>query len=290
MMKKELNILICLLLTTLTAYVQPVTATVDRTKILIGEKIQLQLKGTFEKTGNVSWFTIDTIPHFEIMERQKVDSQQNQNTLTLTQIFILTSWDSGRWQIPSLQLGSSGTQPISITVGYTPFDVKKPYNDIKDIVEVKKPEQSTWYWYLIGAVLLIVLFLLFFPSGKKQENAVEEIDWNAYKKAMLQLEKIQEENWADKNVKEYYTQLIHVFRQYVQARKGIHSFSKTTDDLVIQLLQLKMPATVHSKLLQTLRLSDLVKFAKYVPTESENSESFNNIVNSIRIIEQGNAV
>lgn len=289
-MKNRVFILFISLISYIACFSQRLSAVTDTNKILIGEKIQLVLKAVIPKNEKPLWFTIDTIPHFEILDKSKIETQPNENNLVLTQTLTLTSWDSGKWQIPSFKLFNTTTKPITVFVAYTPFDVSKPYNDIKDIADVKKPEHETWYWYVIGAAILIVLFLLFFPAGKKQPRPVSEIDLNAYKKAMQQLEKIRSSNLAEKNVKEYYSQLVGVFRWYVQARKGIQSVSRTTDTLIIQLQQLNLPQDQYSHLLQVLRLSDFVKFAKFEPAAKENDEAFNTIKQSIIVIENSDAV
>lgn len=151
---------------------------------------------------------------------------------------------------------------------------------------VVEPRASNWYWYFLGAILLIALLLLIFPPGKKEDKPTEVLDENAYKKAMKELVKIKKSNVAEENVKEYYTEIVKVFRWYVHARKGIQSFSKTTDDLAIQLQQLNIPQDQFKDLLQVLKLSDLVKYAKYQPANKDNDLAFEEIAESITTIEE----
>ena len=86
--------------------------------------------------------------------------------------------------------------------------------------------------------------------------------------------------------KAYYTELINIFRTYLQQSKGIHSFQKTTDDLSRQIAGLKMGDPLYRPLVQTLQLSDFVKYAKYTPTTAEKEESWDVIKKSIVAIEQ----
>jgi hypothetical protein len=286
MMKKQVVLFTVALLCSLAVKAQPVSATPDRKTILIGEKIKLYLKGFYPENQSPVWFSIDTIPHFEIMEKSKIDTQHYQQNIILTQTYILTSWDSGRWDLPAFHLPIGRTVPVAINVAYTPFDVSKPYNDIHDVRDVKATRASNWYWYFLGAILLIALLLLIFPPGKKEDKPTEVLDENAYKKAMKELVKIKKSNVAEENVKEYYTEIVKVFRWYVHARKGIQSFSKTTDDLAIQLQQLNIPQDQFKDLLQVLKLSDLVKYAKYQPANRDNDLAFEEIAESITMIEE----
>ncbi|GAA4741914.1 hypothetical protein [Flavisolibacter ginsenosidimutans] len=244
------------------------------------------LLGTNERRVHLdSIFSPDSLPHFEVLDRGKIDTSRVAEGVYLKQTVTITSWDSGSWTLPTVNRAGKSLQPTTIEVSYTsPWDPKQPYHDIKGIIPVKDPGRSTWWWYVVGIVVLIALFMLFFPPGKKKEETT--IDSGAYKKALQQLEKLQKENLASTNVKQYYTELINIFRAYLKGAKGIQSFSKTTDDLSIQLQSLKMSQTGYNNLVQTLRLSDLVKFAQYKPDSSANSEAFNVIKESITAIEQ----
>jgi hypothetical protein len=98
------------------------------------------------------------------------------------------------------------------------------------------------------------------------------------------------EKERDPDPKAYYTTLINIFRTYLKGAKGIQSFSKTTDDLSIQLQAQKIPSPAYNSLVQTLRLSDMAKFAAYRPDGSMDQESLTIIKQSITTLEQANVV
>ena len=261
------------------------TASANKQKIVIGEPFDLTLKATISKKDSVQWLAIDTFSHFEILNTAKVDTQLNSETFILQQKITLTSWDSGKWPIPSIIFSKTKkSKPIVIDVSFSPFDANQDYHDIKDILEVPKPEKNLWYWYLIGAVLLLLLFLLLFPSKKKKkEDEVKKPDENIYKTSLLRLDKLKEANLVDPKI--FYTELIDIFRDYLHKRKDIQSFSKTTDDLAIGISNLQLQINKQKVLLQTLRLSDLVKFAQYHPSATEQTESLEIIRQNIIDIE-----
>jgi hypothetical protein len=270
----------------LSAAAQKVTATVDRQEILIGEQLKLRLQANFLKDEPLQWFDdIDTIARFEILDRSGIDTAQMEGGYVLAQTYTLTSWDSGKIQLPAFTLAQWKTKPIPVNVAYSPhpFDTTKPYNDIRDILEVKKPIEENWYWYLIFILVILGLFLLFFPRGKKKAKGEFVPDEGAFKKALKQLEKLRASN--DGDAKEYYTEMIRIFRDYLHRRRNIYSFSKTTDDLSIQMQKLNMDREQYADLLQALRLSDLVKFARYQPAKTENETSIDTIKQSIITIE-----
>lgn len=261
------------------------SASVDKASIFIGEQLQLTLKAAFPKEQTVEWLTVDSLLHFEVLSLAKPDSQLSGNDLIITQVVTLTSWDSGRWQIPSFSMaGSNKTAPLPINVTFSAFNPAQDYHDVKDILEVQKPEASKWHWYVIGAILLILLFVLLFPARKKKHPDAKPVtDETIFKKSLTSIEALQKNPPTD--AKLLYTELISIFRDYLAKRKNIQSHSKTTDDLSIQIAALQLPIEMYQPLVQTLRLSDLVKFAQFKPGKNEELDSIETIKQSIITIE-----
>lgn len=280
-MKSPVALLIILIFSFHTAFAQKVelSAAVNRNQVLIGEPVQLFLKALVPKSAPGTWFVVDTIPHFEIMERSVIDTQVTEKGLFLQQTITLTSWDSGRWQLPPFVIGRTGTQPLAITVSYSPMDPNQPYHDIKDIMDVQKGEGSSWYWYLLGIAVLIALFLLFFPPGEKKDKTAPAED--PYKAAIRRLKKLE----PGSEDKAFYTELVDIFRVYLSQKRGIASHSKTTEDLVRQLEALDLKGDDYRQLTATLQLSDMVKFARFASTRQEQEESQEVILKNIQTIE-----
>jgi hypothetical protein len=267
-------------------YKTTVKATVDKNKIFIGERIQLTLEADIPENEPIRFFIIDTIPHFEL-DRQKIDTTNTSEGTSLKQIIQITSFDSGHWVIPSLVLGENlATDSIPVDVAFSPMDSTQAYHDIKDIIDVKPAEEKKkwWLWYAIGGSVLVlglIAFLLF--RKKKPVLAVVPLPVNAYDEAMQQLGKLQKEKTDQK---QYYSRLVDIFRVYVYRKKDIHSMQKTTDDLVVQIRGLSIDREQFEKLSQSLRLSDFVKFARYVPSADDDRNTFETIKNSIVEIEK----
>jgi len=264
-----------------------VKAGVDRSQILIGEPISLTLEVDVPENEAIRFFQIDSLPHFEFLDQQKIDTSNTGSGTVLSQIIRITSFDSGHWVIPSLVLGENiATDSIPIDVGFSPFNPEQPYHDIKEIIEVtpeERKEKPKWWYLLAGAVLLIILLVLIFRKKKKPVVTMVEPPVDPFKEAMVQLENLQREK---PETKQYYSKLVDIFRIYVLNKTGIHSLQNTTDDLVSQLRGLKIPKEQFEQLAQSLRLSDFVKFAKYIPSAEDDKNSFDTINWSIQKIEQ----
>jgi hypothetical protein len=259
-----------------------VKASVDTNKILLGERFSLTLQSTQSVKENLGFFTIDSIPHFEIVSKGKIDTSRTDNRIVLRQIIQLTSFDSGHRHIPSFYFDKRArTDSIPIDVIFSDFDPKQPYHDIKDIIEVNGQRKNNWWLYVvIGAVVLTVPVVYFLKRKKKPTQIlIKTID--PYQEAMIQLKKLQSQNVS---TQQFYTELVNIFRLF--RKKGIHSLQKTTDDLILQLRSLNMNKEQFEKLTEALRLSDAVKFAKYIPEHSDNIMVLDTIKSTVQAIEQ----
>jgi hypothetical protein len=279
-------LLVLVLSLSIFAVAQRAVATVDKQKILIGEQFHLRLQANFNKGEPLDFFEVDTIPRFDILDRSGIDTSKFNDGVALVQNLTVTSWDSGKIQIAPFSLGRYQTKLLTITVAYSPspFDTTQPYHDIHDIMEVKRPSENTWYWYLIGLLILILLFLLFFPKGKPRAKGEFVSDEGAYKKALRRLDALQKKQSTDNKV--FYTELVQVFREYLNRRKNIYSFSKTTEDLSRQVKTLDLDRELYQHLVQTLMVSDFVKYAKYQASDEERRSSLGSIRETIVSIEQ----
>jgi hypothetical protein len=267
-----------------------VRASVDRQQILIGEPIRLNLEARLPPGNDSAWFSSDSLPHFEYISPGKTDSLFSTDERILRREMIITSFDSGRWVIPPITLTVDKkeylTDSIPVTVDYSKFDPRQDYHDIKDILDVNNPYTRYIGWG-IGALTLcsLLLFLFFATRKKKLALQVEEKKVplrSPLEEAILALEALRKQGLVEKGaVKDYYAELIDIFRRFIWRRFLITSMEKTNEELILRLRELKIPDKLFSGLTQVLRMSDFVKFAKYLPADSTNSENFETIHYSI---------
>ena len=262
-----------------------VKASLDRNKILIGEPIKLSVEVNIPRKEAIRFFTIDSLPHFEFLEKQKIDTSGSGNETVLKQVFKITSFDSGHWVIPSLVLEKNiATDTIPVDVDFSNFDPNQDYHDIKDIIEVNPVEKKNWLWFIISGAILFVLIIIWLLSMRKKKVVLSvQPVVNPYEEAMKQLEQLRKQKLPPN---QYYSELVDIFRLYIFRKKEILSLQKTTDDLVMQLKDINLDKEQHAQLAQALRLSDFVKFAKYIPANEDDVNVFNAIKNSITTIEQ----
>lgn len=266
-----------------------VTASVDKDKILIGEPVQLKLELALPEDQPVRWFNTDTIPHFEFIEKGIIDSSVKG---VYTQVLTITSFDSGINVIPAFSLGLNGnfylTDSIPVTVSFSPFDPTQDYHDIKDILEVKQgPDYLKWTLLAAGILLFLTLIWYLLKKYRRKPLVKEEgvSHLKALEEALLALEELQKQGLPEK---QYYTRLNDIIRWFVYRKTRIATMQKTNEEFILQLEKLGLPQEDFISLAQTLRMADAVKFAKFIPTEQEQTQSFRIVRQSIEQINNYN--
>src|SRR5436190_19101834 len=196
-----------------------VKASVNKNKILIGEPINLTIEASVPQKTAVQFF-VDTFPHFEFLEKEKIDTSATGNSILLKQTIRITSFDSGHWVIPSFVFAKKiATDTIPDDVGSSDFDPKQDYHDIKEIIEVNPPKKTDWLLYIVGALTVIVLIVIWFLLRKKKPaKPVVQPLVDPYEEALNQLDLLQKKSVTPK---EFHSRLADIFRLYIFHRKEI---------------------------------------------------------------------
>lgn len=300
------------------AIAQQATAkvTVDPVEILIGEQSVVTIEVIAPKGRNVIFpvYDSDIVHGVEVVGMIKPDTVYAHDVMTLTQRYVVTSFDSALYHIPYMPvlddmdtirtngfgLKVSSPELSDITKTYleemaeTPQDTidmeKLGAYDIKDIKEVPFVWQDYLMPILLGLLLLIILgviigaIILYNKKKKKGYFFTPKIPDPPHVVALNALNKLKEEKkWMQGHEKEYYTELTDILRRYIEDRFHVSTFEKTSDEILAAMKNFVEAESSQECLEQVLKLSDLVKFAKYKPLTNENDLS---LVNSILFVNQ----
>ena len=266
-----------------------VKTSVDKTNILIGQQINFHVETSMpDNVYRLSWFSVpDSFGNFIPIIKNKIDSTSSNGNLNFSQDIIITSFDSGIQVIPPLKLTVSAlysdstfdifTDSIAIDVTYSPTDSIMPFHDIKNIIEVKK-SFPWWAWVLVGVgIILLIIWILFLTKffKKKKDTTIFESKLSPYDEAMLSLKDLEKENLTEQNkFKEYYTSLTDIFKRYLSRKTNTYQLHLTIDEILIELNDLEISKEQISEFANSLRISNVVKFAKYIPPAYENEKAF----------------
>ena len=297
-MIRRLHYIFCLILSGClfhSAFSQTISVTIaaDKNQILIGEPVHLQLEASIPQGTNAGWFAIDSIPHFDVVSKTNIDTLVAEQVGRFRQTVTVTSFDSGSWTIPpmSLNVGDRSylTDSIVVSVAYSNFDPAQPYHDIKNILDSENPSLRYINW-AIGAVTLLSLLAVVYFLRKRipktsQPARKETVSLSPLEEALMALDNVKKQQLVQQGkIKLYYTSLNDILREFVTRKMQVSMMEKTNEELILQLDRWGMQNDDVISLAQTLRLSDVVKFARYVPGEQDNEQSFRTIRSSVELM------
>ena len=235
----------------------------------------------------------ELIPGVEIVDRTIVDTLSlKDGRVQYDQYLTLTSFEDSLFYIAPLSFvsGDDTVWSDGLTLNVVqPFEMDTTDMAITDIKGVYKA--PVWWWGIFRWVLLAVLlagvgvagyYLITYLQRRKLEEAGNEVVTEplrpAEEVALEKLDAIKEKKiWQQGQVKEYYTQLTDVVREYIARRFEVSSVEQTSDETLRDIRPLLSERKdLYDQLRKMLTLADLVKFAKWSTTPDENELSLRN--------------
>lgn len=269
------------------------TATLDSTQMWIGHQSLLHLEVSGPDDLSVQWpeFPGDSlITGIEILRRGPVDTlEHSSGTIHMKRSYVVTSFDSGLYYIPPIYM-ATGTDSIasnSLALKIHTLEVDPNQAELFDIKPVVKPrfvlaDYANYIALFFGvyalALLLIWLFLKRKYRVRKTDLLAEQIaQLPAHVWASFELDRLKADQlWREGMVKAYYTRLSDILRGYMERRYHINALEMTSSEILTLFARDRNMQSVYQNLKQILQLSDLVKFAKFVPLENEHELSLMN--------------
>ena len=288
-----------------------VSATLDSTTLFIGDQTDLHLRAISAQGEQVTMPMLDKelTAGVEIVDRTIVDTVAlKDGRVQYDQYLTLTSFEDSLFYIAPLPFVSGDdtvwSEGLTLNV-VQPFEMDTTDMAITDIKGVYKA--PIWWWGIFRWVLLALLlagvgvagyYLITYLQRRKLEEAGNEVVTEplrpAEEVALEKLDAIKEKKiWQQGQVKEYYTQLTDVVREYIARRFEVSSVEQTSDETLRDIRPLLSERKdLYDQLRKMLTLADLVKFAKWSTTPDENELSLRNAYTfvketSIKSLEDG---
>jgi flagellar basal body-associated protein FliL len=293
-MKKYFYLLLLLLSTSVFAQQNRVVTSIDTTKNKIGAEFKLTVKTSVDTLSKVDFPKLKNIGALEVIQSYPVDTVKNKDRYELIKKYGLTQFDSGKYTIPSIKILINSkpylTDSISVEVANVAVDtLKQKMYDIKDIVPVKSTLGDWWKYLLIVALILGVGALVYWFVKRQQKKKIEEEVYKTpIERATSLLNTLEQKGlWQKGEVKEYYSELTDIARNYIEEAIDIPAMESTTSELIVGLraasVRKKMTLSQETieNLERVLKQADLVKFAKSKPLDYEITEDRNKIQKAI---------
>ena len=295
-MKFKLYILFFLLSTSL--FAQKVTTSVDTTKNKIGAEFKLTIKTDVDTSSKVKFPEAKNFGALEVIHSYKIDTVRNGARYELIKKYGLTQFDSGKYTIQRIPVLINGkpffSDSIKVEVNDIQVDtLKQKMYDIKDIAEVESPIGTWWIYILIFFAIGIAGYFIYQFIKKRQNQPKAEVIVfkSPIEKATTLLQQLEiKELWQKGEIKDYYSELTDIARNYIEEEINIPAMESTTSELIDGLRKaakqkkLKLSNETVENLEKVLKQADLVKFAKVKPLDFEIEEDKKRISSSIVII------
>ena len=298
-MKVKYYILFLLISMSLFAQKQ-VETKIDVKKNKIGAQFNLTYKTTVDTASKVVFPTLKNFGRMEVIRSYVVDTIKNGGRYELIKKYGVTQFDSGKYVIPSLKVlinnKAFATDSILVEVSDVKVDtLKQKLFDIKPIAESEFQLSNFWKYFLILLLILGLGALTYWLIKKYKNKQVEEIEElkSPIERATILLKNLEKkELWQKGAVKEYYSELTDIARNYIEEAIEIPAMESTTSVLNIALraasIKKKMTVSVETleNLERVLKQADLVKFAKSRPLDFEIAEDQNKIEKAILTLDK----
>lgn len=274
----------------LSVIAQPVfsqfTVEADTKSILIGQPIEITLFLESDTADQAVWPSFNKGDLLgekaEVLNIQKLDTQIKSSSRLIQQSLSITSFDSGVWAIPPFKAFLNGdsvlTEAFVFSVNTVKVDTTESLKPIKDPVEFPMTFEE-WvkeYWWVAALIVwAIVIGFLIIRQLKKKPTPIQTKMVEPYIAPVIwledELDKIEGQSlWQQGLYKQYHVAWSETVREFLEKQYSIPAPESTTDEIKILIHRIDLPEDLKRKLIEALKISDLVKFARTTPLADEN--------------------
>ncbi|MBR5663672.1 MAG: hypothetical protein IKX01_02935 [Bacteroidales bacterium] len=266
--------------------------------ILVGQPFDYQLLLTVPKDYNVDWKRFgDTLSKsIEIIREGELTTTpvENSDNVLMKQQLTLTTFDTGYVYVPEIDIYYSKSLQDSVRyklhtmekelyVKTVAVDTTQAFLPINGVIKQYITVKEALPWAAIVIAVIGILYLIYYlqKHRKTQQPVVVEKKKPTVPAIVTARAKLADmkdnELWNSLKVKDYYTDLTDIAREYLEGQFEIDAVEMTTDEIMKEVNALDLQDFVKMKLQDTLITADLVKFAKANPSKDENEQSFKDI-------------
>lgn len=291
-------------------------ASIQPYEIAIGQQATISLEVIAPKGRQLVMpaFADTLVSGLEVLAKLKADTVYAHEVMTITQKYIVTSFDSALYHIPympvidgidTIKSNGFGLKVVSpnlseATLSYLE-QLKTQQTDslefdklgVFDIKAIQKPP-FVWQDYIIYILIVLLILLVLVAVGISIYMYMQKKKKGYYFKpividpphivALHALNHVKEEKlWQRGKEKEYFTEITDILRKYIEDRFGVNAFEMTSDEIINIINNFMVAESSEDGLKQVLKLADLVKFAKYKPLLDESNLS---LVNAYLFVNQ----
>jgi len=269
-----------------------VRSSVDRSTITVGDPILYTLSISWDEGIEVTPPSLGVnLGGFEIQDYKAGEPRKEGGRQVLESSYRITIYDTGEFVIPGVEIAyktaggeekTIGSEPIEILVESVSPDMDGGIADIKGQAEIKIDPLP----YLLAATLVLflavsaILIIMMIRRRRMRRLLSAEPSFRppAHELAMKRLNELRGRDLIGQGmIKQYYTELSEIIREYLENRYTLFALEQTTDEIVREAEALDLSRELHGRLGELLRACDLVKFAKHRPPQDAHDVFFEDV-------------
>lgn len=279
------------------------SAKVQDDHVAVGKPFSLDLTMKVPYGYYVEWneFATDTLSaQLDILKRGEIQRTADADSnIVVQQQLTLMTFDTGFVQVPPVGLTyaksaesqmhmKAYTEPIQLYSNTIAVDTTQAFRPMVPPIEQPVSMKEVFPW-ILGVLLLalaglVVWYFVKHRKPKLDENGepVKGPVTPPYDKAIGDLESLKQQKlWQAGKIKEYYSNLTDIAREYIEGQFKVNAVEMTTDDILQEVRELDFSPELFGKLKDTMELADLVKFAKYTTSPLENDNAMSDMTDFV---------
>lgn len=291
---KKILFTVILLCSILSAYAQvALQASADKSNYAIGDYIYVTLTLDGKSTMQFNWPDDADFSAFDLINANPLDTIVNADQRTYHKKLIISIYEAGTHYFPQVSIPyriPNDTTVYTITSDSFPIAIDSIAVDttlaIKPITDVMTAKESNWFWLrLIIIIHLILIFgfviwYFFIRKDKKLIYKKAEPVLPLYDRTILALRDLESRKlWQQDQLKEYYSALTDILRNYLEERFNMHAMESTTDEIISQISRHPETRAMVNEIQFVGELADMAKFARSKPLPDEN-------IRAMQLVEQ----
>jgi len=264
-----------------------VQSEVDTSTITIGDRINYSITINRDKDLRIMKPGEGlNLGMFEIKDYKFHDPVEKDGRLIEKYDFTISVYDTGKFTIPPFPVAYF---PVDTSQQYkiieaSPIDIYVKSvisgDEARELKDIKFPLSipfNYFFWISMAAVVILVAVIMYLgyllwkrrkekgylfspppPPRPAHEVALEALEV-LYRSSLLE----------DKQYKEFFSRLSDIIRAYLEGRYFFDALEETTREIMSDAKRHVEETELLNDLNNILELSDLIKFAKYIPEEKE---------------------
>ncbi|MFC1504635.1 hypothetical protein ACFL6D_04390 [Spirochaetota bacterium] len=264
---------------------------VDRSVIYIGDEIKYTIIIKFsedmriEKPGPGA-----NLGSFEIKDYHLAPLREERGVIIEEMAYTIIIFETGEFTIPPLvirgKIAEKWQEIRTDTIKIYVKEITKEQALTNDIIDIKEQEEieievtkTFLVLVIIIGILLItgVVLLLLYRYRQKQKE--EEIPY--YDEALYTVKELLKKRYfIDKKYREFYYELSHILKKYLERRYSILCTVLLTSEIIREFEERGIEYMDFYR--DFFKYADLVKFAKYIPEEQKTKDFLKEILEIIK--------